>query len=414
MTRFLRRHGKNKRMVNNIHDEVITMAHGSGGASSAELMQRVFSKHFHNEILGRLEDSAVVDLAADRSGDGAGVDSTTVRAEVGAGAGTARSDGRLAISTDTFVVTPLVFPGGDIGKLAVCGTVNDVLMSGATPRWLTCGFILETGLSIEFLDCICVSLAKTAAEAGVTIIAGDTKVIEGRGEGGESNGEGGGLMINTTGIGVFEGDADISPAPSGIRLGDAIIVSGNLGDHHAAILSARMGIQNNIQSDCALLTPIVKAMREADIGIHAMRDVTRGGLATVLNELAEASGVSIELEENSIPVSREVKAFCGIMGLDPLYMGNEGKVIIAVAPEDAVRALAAIQETEIGKNAAIIGSALQRDGALALQRDGIIASPLMAGNSVLSAASSVVYMKTRVGGTVRLDVLYGEGLPRIC
>jgi len=377
-------------------NEVITMAHGSGGASSAELMRRVFSKHFKSEILGRLEDSAVVGEA----------------------------EGRIAVSTDSFVVTPLVFPGGDIGKLAVCGTVNDVLMSGAAPRWLTCGFIIETGLSIETLDAICASLAKAAEQAGVTVVAGDTKVIEGREEGG-------GLMINTTGIGVFEKSRDgperisseqsedgperISsersgaiqrsyPAPSGVRPGDAVIVSGNLGDHHAAILSARMGIRNTIQSDCAILTPIVMALREEDVGIHSMRDVTRGGLATVLNELAEASGVSIELLEERIPVSPEVKAFCGIMGLDPLYMGNEGKVALAVAQEDAERALTAIRATEIGKDAAVVGAAVKL-------RDRDTQS---AGVKKETTITPYVTMRTRIGGTVRLDVLYGEGLPRIC
>ena len=475
--------------VDVMKNEVITMAHGSGGAGSAELMERVFSRHFGNEILGRLEDSAVVDAAS-----------------------------RLAISTDSFVVTPLIFPGGDIGKLAVCGTVNDVLMSGAEPRFLTCGLILETGLPIALLDDICASLAKTAAEAGVTIIAGDTKVIEGRGEGG-------GLIINTTGIGVISsGDCGVLdfdsaqtgdplrfdsaqpyetepgrgkknqagfamqiseepgllaeragspqslPSPAGICPGDAILVSGNLGDHHAAILSARMGIENSIQSDCALLTPIILALREAGVAIHAMRDVTRGGLATVLNELATASGLSIELEEGRIPVDPEVKAFCGIMGLDPLYMGNEGKLVLAVAPEDAERALTAIRGTEIGRAAAIIGTAAKshnialadtkrvtpsvakgtapgtdaEDSSLcAFDTKGIYPSVLLsdakgASPGVLKSTTSrvdseetppgtdtedttpgvashpTVTMRTRIGGTVRLDVLYGEGLPRIC
>jgi len=360
--------GAGRITVGNMREEVITMTHGSGGASSADLMKRVFSKHFDNEILGRLEDSAVVESEA----------------------------GRLAISTDSFVVTPLVFPGGDIGKLAVCGTVNDVLMSGAAPRWLTCGFILETGLTIETLDSVCASLAASAAQAGVTVVAGDTKVIEG-------HGDGGGLIINTTGVGVFDAQGDGSfvskdtkepspcapGVPSGIRHDDAIIVSGNLGDHHAAILSARMGIRNNIQSDCAILTPIIKALREAGVDIHAMRDVTRGGLATVLGELATASGVSIEIEEENIPVSPEVKAFCGLMGLDPLYMGNEGKMALAVAPEDAKRALTAMRGTEIGRAAAIIGTASE-------------------------SGKNSVTMLTRIGGTVRLDALYGEGLPRIC
>jgi len=356
-------------------------------------MRRVFLKRFNGEILGQLEDAAVVDI---RHGDDTPVllsptlrtdisspCHTTLRTEEPSPCPVSTRD-RIAVSTDTFVVTPLVFPGGDIGKLAVCGTVNDVLMSGALPRYLTCGFILETGLPIELLDNICASLAEAAAEAGVTIIAGDTKVVEGRGEGG-------GLMINTTGIGVFDirtASTSHLPSPSGIIPGDAIIISGNLGDHHAAILSARMGIKNNIKSDCAILKPIVQGLQEAGIEIHSMRDVTRGGLATVLNELAIASGVSIKLEEESIPVSPEVRAFCGIMGLDPLYMGNEGKVALAVAPEDAERTLLVVRGVEIGRNAAIIGKAESGD--------------------------PTVLMRTRIGGTVRLDVLYGEGLPRIC
>ena len=350
---------------------IVTMAHGSGGADSAALLKDVFLRHFCGETLAKLEDSAVVVINADADG----------RAR------------RLAVSTDSFVVTPLVFPGGDIGKLAVCGTVNDVLMSGAEPRWLACGFIIEAGLEISLLDDICASMAAAAREAGVEIIAGDTKVIEGRGEGG-------GLIINTTGIGVFRPFASTGssglemmrqPAPSGIRPGDAIILSGNLGDHHAAILSARMGIKNAIKSDCALLTPIISALREAGIAAHAMRDLTRGGLGTILNELATASKVSIILEEEFVPVSAEVRAFCGILGLDPVYMGNEGKAAIAVAPEDREKALGAMRQTGIGQNAVCIGTA--------------------AANHPPAPA---VVMKTRLGGTVRIDILHGEGLPRIC
>ena len=341
-------------------------------------MERIFKKHFGNETLARLEDSAVVDTGSRR----------------------------IAVSTDSFVVTPLVFPGGDIGKLAATGTINDVLMSGAKPRYLTCGFIIEAGLSIQLLDSVCGSLAAVAAEAGVMIISGDTKVVEGRGEEG-------GLIINTTGIGVFEEpkiapDAACAgasaypetqiqrPMPGGIRPGDAIIVSGNLGDHHAAILSVRMEIQNDIKSDCALLTPIIDALHRAGIDIHSMRDVTRGGLATVLNELAVASGVEILLEEERIPVHPAVKAFCGIMGLDPIYMGNEGKVVMAVAQEDAERALRCIRETCIGKDAAIIG---------------MVRTPA---ETDASRSHIPLSMQTRLGGNVRMDVLYGEGLPRIC
>ena len=377
--------------------KIITLSHGSGGAESAALWETVFKKRFGNATLDRLEDSAVVDVApyasvAPKTSDfeteqakpAASFETEQAKSEAGFGTELAKpaagrgSAPQIAVSTDSFVVTPLVFPGGDIGKLAAVGTINDVLMSGATPLYLTCGFIIEAGLPIQTLDGICASLAAVAAEAGVTIIAGDTKVIE-------SRNEEGGLIINTTGIGVFPGAAD------GIRPGDAVIVSGNLGDHHAAILSARMGIKNEIKSDCALLAPIVRSLREAGIRISAMRDVTRGGLGTVLNELAAASGVSIMLEEGRIPVSREVRAFCGMMGLDPLYMGNEGKVALAVAPEDAERALALIRETAIGRDAAVIVEAGAGD-----------------------AAAAPVAMRTRLGGTIRVDVLRGEGLPRIC
>ena len=339
----------------------VKLIHGSGGKESALLIQNVFSKHFQNEILNRLEDSAVISLPDHCSG--------------------------LAVSTDSFVVTPLCFPGGDIGRLAVYGTVNDVLMSDAKPQYLTCGFIIETGLSIELLDSICASMSSAAKEAGVTIIAGDTKVVEGRDEEG-------GLMINTSGIGIIQNSEGIIPAPSGIRPGDAILVSGNLGDHHAAILSARMGIKNSIKSDCALLSPITEALKKEGIKIHAMRDVTRGGLGTVLNELAVSSGIVIEIEEDFIPVDKKVRAFCGIMGLDPLYMGNEGKMVLAVAPEDEKRAIAYIKGTKIGREAALIGYAAE-------------------GNKEKNGMAHVI-MRTRIGGTIRIDSLFGEGLPRIC
>jgi hydrogenase expression/formation protein HypE len=351
-------------------DAIITLAHGSGGLDSEDLMQTVFAKHFQNDILARLEDAATLDLRDALPG---GV-----------------TPQKLAISTDSFVVEPLIFPGGDIGKLAVCGTVNDVLMSGAVPKYLTCGFILEAGLSTSLLDGICASLAAAAREAGVVIICGDTKVIEGKTQND-------GLMINTTGIGVFDsGDAAaFPPTPAGLVPGDSLIVSGTLGDHHAAILSARMGIENEIKSDCALLTPVVAALAAAGVSVHAMRDVTRGGLATVLNELAAASSVTIELTEGAAPVHPAVKALCGILGLDPLYMGNEGKMVFAVSSEDAAAALSAIRETEIGRAAAVIGRILPRE------KTEVLLAPR-------------VFMRTSIGGTRRIDALYGEGLPRIC
>lgn len=328
----------------------ITMAHGSGGQSSAQLMREIFAKHFKNPILDRMEDAAVI------------------QAETGDGA-------RIACSTDSFVVTPLEFKGGDIGKLCVCGTVNDLLMMGAEPRYLTCGFIMEEGLDVELLDRLVASMASQAKKAGVAIIAGDTKVVEGKG----------GLYINTTGIGIVPKGVDVSSANA--REGDVIICSGNLGDHHACILSHRMEIDNDIKSDCAALNDVVGSLFEAGIEVHVMRDVTRGGLGTVINEIADTSGCMIELEESDIPVSDEVRGFADILGLDPLYMGNEGKMIALVKASDAEAALAAMRETENGRDAAIIGRVSKGNGA---------------------------FMKTRLGASRRFDVLYGEGLPRIC
>ncbi|MDR1796230.1 MAG: hydrogenase expression/formation protein HypE [Clostridiales Family XIII bacterium] len=353
--------------------DAITLSHGSGGFDSEELTRTLFSRHFGNAVLLRLEDAATVGAA-----------------EMG-GAG-------LAVSTDTFVVRPLAFPGGDIGKLAVCGTVNDVLMSGASPRWLTCGFVLDAGLAVGLLDRICASMAEAAREAGVLIVAGDTKVVEG-------GGAEPGLIVNTTGIGVFGGAGPVGPG--GMRPGDRILVSGNLGDHHACILSCRMGIDNGIESDCALLTPLTDALRGVGVTPHAMRDVTRGGLATVLNELARASGVSVEIDDARVPVSAQVRAFCGIMGLDPLYMGNEGKLVCAVAEADAERALAALRLTALGQDAAIIGEVYTAGGTGAPAAAG-------AGAAEASQPRPPVVRRTAIGGRARLDVLYGEGLPRIC
>ena len=346
----------------------ITMAHGSGGKSSAELMSEIFGRHFKNDILDRLEDAAVLDLVADAE----------AAEDRRAGAGETGQSPRIACSTDSFVVTPLEFKGGDIGKLCVCGTVNDLLMMGAEPRYLTCGFILEEGLDVELLNRIVASMAAQAKAAGVTIVAGDTKVVEGSG----------GLYINTTGIGMIPGERDVSSRRA--QAGDVVICSGNLGDHHACILSHRMEIENDIVSDCAALGDVVQALFDAGVDVHTMRDVTRGGLGTVINEIASSSGSRIELEETAIPVSDEVRAFADILGLDPLYMGNEGKMI-AILPEDqAEAALEAMRTTEHGRDAAVIGKV--EDGS---EGDG-------------------AFIRTRLGAERRFDVLYGEGLPRIC
>ncbi len=324
----------------------ITLAHGSGGKSTTELIDKIFAKHFSNPILNMMEDSAVVD-----------------------------GNSKIAVTTDSFVVTPVIFKGGDIGRLSVCGTVNDLLMRGAKPKYITSAFIIEEGADSELLEQIVKSMAETAMEAGVTVICGDTKVIEGSG----------GIYINTTGVGFVKESTDI--VSTNLREGDAVIISGNTGDHHATILSSRMGIENNIKSDNAPLVEMVEKMLKAGIELHCMRDVTRGGLGTVLNELAKASHVNIEIKEDSIPVDSEVKAFAKILGLDIMHMGNEGKLIAVMPQADAQKAVEIIRSSKYGENAEIIGTVKKGEG---------------------------VTLITPIGGKRRVNVLYGEGLPRIC
>ncbi len=327
----------------------ITMAHGGGGKLMDDLIRDVFVRHFQNDILGRMEDAAVLP----------------------------RPGGKIAFTTDSFVVSPLFFPGGDIGRLAVCGTVNDLLMRGATPRYLSAGFILEEGLLTETLEKVASSMREAAKEAGVSIVAGDTKVIEGKG----------GLYINTAGIGLVETPLDISAQNAAD--GDAVIVSGDLGDHHACILSARMGIENGIQSDCAPLTEMVAALLQSGLRVHAMRDITRGGLSTVLHEIALSSGVAFTLFPD-VPLANErVQGFCEILGLDPLYMGNEGKMALILPKAEAQAAVDILRRCRYGADARVIGDA---------SRSG----------------TPGVFAKTRSGATRTLLPLAGEGLPRIC
>lgn len=324
----------------------ITLAHGSGGKATSDLISSVFAKHFSNPILNMMEDSAVVNASK-----------------------------KIAVTTDSFVITPLIFNGGDIGRLSVCGTVNDLLMRGATPKYITSAFIIEEGADTDTLNTIVKSMAQTAKEAGVTVICGDTKVIDGKG----------GIYINTTGVGFIDESTNI--VSSNMQEGDSVIVSGNLGDHHATVLSARMNIENSIKSDNAPLNEMVKAMLDNKIDIHTMRDVTRGGLGTVLNELADASNVSIELEEEKIPVNEEVRAFAKILGLDIMHMGNEGKLVAIVPSEQAQKAVEIIRNCKYGENAQIIGK-------------------VTAGKGVI--------LKTELGGRRAVTTLFGEGLPRIC
>lgn len=326
----------------------ITAAHGGGGRLMGDLIRDIFQKHFSNEILDRMEDSAVVDIPCPR----------------------------IAFTTDSFVVTPLFFPGGDIGRLAVCGTVNDLLMRGAVPRYLSAGFILEEGLEMDTLDRIACSMRTAADESGVRIVTGDTKVIEGKG----------GLYINTSGIGTMETSQDISVRNA--RAGDAVIISGHLGNHHACILSSRMGIRNTITSDCAPLNDMINALLASGIPIHALRDITRGGLGTVLHEIAIASGVRIEVTGELNLADVNVQGFSDILGLDPLYMGNEGKLVAILPQSEAERALNVIKSSRYGEHAQIIGT--------------------------VAHGLPCAAVRTRAGGTRLIEPLPGEGLPRIC
>jgi hydrogenase expression/formation protein HypE len=321
------------------------MSYGSGGKQTSTLIHDIFLKHFDNKFLNSLEDAAIVPI-----------------------------EGKIAYTTDSFVVTPLFFYGGDIGKLAVCGTVNDLSMMGAVPKYLTAGFIIEEGTELETIDKIANSMAMAAKEAKVKIVAGDTKVIEGNG----------GVYINTSGIGeIVKRGVSISKA----KIGDVIILSGNLGDHHATVLSSRMGIENKIVSDCAPLNQIVQNLVKENISIHCMRDVTRGGLATVLNEVAANSSCKVVIKEEDLPISEEVRGFSDILGLDPLYMANEGKMIAIVPKNQGAKALKVIQNSRYGKNARIIGRIEEGKG---------------------------VNLTTKLDGNRIIDILYGEGLPRIC
>lgn len=325
----------------------IELRHGSGGEETAQLIHAVFAKHFSNPILNRMEDGAVLPQMA----------------------------GQPVFTSDSFVVEPLFFPGGNIGKLSICGTVNDLASMGAKPLYLTTSFILETGLDTEVLEKVVASMAETAKEAGVQIVAGDTKVIEGQG----------GLYINTAGIG--ERPLGISISAAHLQAGDALLVTGTLGDHHATILTERLHMKTTLQSDCAPLNHLVEVLQDHHFSLHTLRDITRGGLATVTHELAEASKKSIVLSEEQLPVKEEVKGLCGILGLDPLTMGNEGKMLIALPREEAEEALQVLRQIRYGKDAVSVGYVEEGSG---------------------------VHLETLFGGRRRILPLRGEGLPRIC
>ncbi len=334
--------------------KTILLAHGSGGSHSRRLVEELFASAFANPLLAPLNDQAVFSPPS----------------------------GRLAFTTDSYVVKPIFFPGGDIGKLAVCGTINDLAVGGAEPLYLSASFIIEEGLPMDELERVVASMARTALDAGVMIVTGDTKVVE--------RGKGDKLFINTAGIGKVGGSLDL--APSKIRAGDVVIVSGTMGDHGIAILTHREGIrmETPVESDCAPLHTLVRAVLDAaPSGVRAMRDPTRGGLATVLNEFAASSGLAISVREDDIPVKDAVRGACEILGFDPLYLANEGKLIAVVSKESAEAVLEAMRSHPYGRDAAVTGV-------------------------VEEAPKGKVLIETSIGNRRILDMLSGEQLPRIC
>jgi hydrogenase expression/formation protein HypE len=334
-------------------ESTILLAHGAGGYLSQELLKDLILPFLGNPILSALDDSALL----------------------------AAPGARLAFTTDSYVVKPLFFPGGDMGRLALCGTVNDLAMVGAAPMGIAASFILEEGFPTEKLERILASLGGAAGEAGVEVVAGDTKVVE--------RGKADGMFITTSGVGVVPAGVEIQGANA--REGDAVIVSGPVGDHEAGILLARgeFSLKGTIASDCAPLNHLVEAMLRASQEIHVLRDPTRGGLATVLWEIAQSSGVGVVVEEEAIPVRHEVKGVCELLGFDPLYLANEGKLVAVVPENHAEKVLTTMRGNPLGRDSAIIGR-------------------------VVADHAGRVHLKTGIGGHRLLEPLSGEQFPRIC
>jgi hydrogenase expression/formation protein HypE len=345
-----------RRKTFSLRETHITLSHGSGGKATHNLIEGVFAPAFSNPLLDRLDDAATFSL-----GDGSA---------------------RLAFTTDSYVVSPLFFPGGDIGTLAIYGTINDLAMAGAQPLYLSAGFILEEGFPLADLRRVVESMATASREAGVAIVTGDTKVVQ--------RGKADGLFINTAGVGLVRTHTPIGQ--DRLCPGDSIVLSGSIGAHGIALLLAReaLEIENHIQSDSAPLHTLVAALLDA-IGedIHCLKDPTRGGVATSLNEMAQASNVAIVLNERAIPVSSQVRGTCELLGLDPLTIANEGKLLAVVAPDAARRALNVLQAHSLGREAAIIGT-------------------------VQAGPAPMVFLQTEIGGSRVLDMLVGDPLPRIC
>jgi hydrogenase expression/formation protein HypE len=332
---------------------VVTLSHGAGGRASRELVDGVFVDAFRNPVLERLEDQATLAIGG----------------------------ARIAMTTDAFVVQPIVFPGGDIGSLAVHGTVNDLATAGARPLWLAAAFILEEGLPVEDLRRVAGSMAEAANLAGAQVVTGDTKVVQ--------RGKGDGVYVAVTGVGVVERPVDLSVHNA--RPGDRVIVSGAIGEHGVAVMLARgnLKIEADIRSDAASLWGMVDAVLAACTGVRAMRDPTRGGLATVLNEIAKASGIGIRIADAAVPVREDVRAACELLGIDPLYVANEGKMVFVVPPEGAEAALKALHAHPLGRNAAAVGT-------------------------VTKDPAGVVLAEGPAGGARMVDMLTGDPLPRIC
>lgn len=335
------------------HNKIITLSHGSGGQVTHNLIRDIFMKVFDNDLLSEQLDSAILKI----------------------------DKGKLAFTTDSFVVNPIFFPGGNIGDLAVNGTVNDLLMCGAKPQFLSCAFILEEGFEISKLEEIVVTMKKAADKIGVKIVTGDTKVVE--------RGKGDKIFINTSGIGIIPDHINLSP--KNIKPGDKIILSGTIGDHGIAILSARenLNFQSEVKSDTAALVELVNRMFKVTNTIRAMRDPTRGGLATTLNEFTSGSDFGIVVDENKIKVNDDVNAICELLGFDPFYIANEGKLVCFVAPEDSQELLAEMKSDPLGIDSEIIGE-------------------------VTKSNPGRVVLKTKIGTKRILEMLSGDQLPRIC
>ena len=335
------------------HHDSVQMAHGGGGRIMRNLIEGLFKPAFANPALGQNHDSAVVEMVGTQ----------------------------LAFTTDSYVVSPLFFPGGDIGKLAVYGTVNDLAMSGARPAYLSAGFILEEGFPMETLERVVASMEAAAREAGVAVVTGDTKVVD--------RGKGDGVFINTAGVGMVPDGVDVGPHR--VQPGDVVVLSGDLGRHGVAILSVREGLtfETAIESDCADLSPLVAAILEAGVDVHCLRDLTRGGLSSALNEIALDTGVEIQVDEQAVAVTEAVAGACELLGLDPMYVANEGRMIAIVSATDADRVLEAWRDQPAAFSPAVIGQ-------------------------VAASDRRRVLLRGRLGNTRILDLLSGEQLPRIC